>query len=194
MESFILTTDEKRIIIDEMKKSYAYDTLTSLSGRKRSEEYISSSLFGSYPFDQNIKYIYNIAELEIPPVIENIIKEGWNRTLKEETTSKRDCCPEISCDIGESCDIGKSCDVGESCNVGESCDQTLVVNKRPLYVSCQYDEEVDILDVYFVEHSKLPFLIETTNEIDQGKMFLTQDKEGRILKLTILKASKTLVN
>ena len=105
MESFVLTVDEKRLIIAEMKKSCAYDTLTSLSGRKRSEEYISSSLFGAHPFDQNIKYIYNIAELEMPPVIENIIKEGWNRMMKEG----------ISCD---SCDVGMSCD---SCDVGIFC-------------------------------------------------------------------------
>ena len=105
MESFVLTVDEKRLIIAEMKKSCAYDTLTSLSGRKRSEEYISSSLFGAHPFDQNIKYIYNIAELEMPPVIENIIKECWNRMMKEG----------ISCD---SCDVGMSCD---SCDVGIFC-------------------------------------------------------------------------
>lgn len=67
----------------------------------------------------------------------------------------------------------------------------MVDGKRPLQMSCKHFKVDDILDIYFVDPVHLPTDLESTDEVYQDTL-VGEDANGRILKITILNASRVL--
>eukprot|EP01124_Arcella_intermedia_P004521 TRINITY_DN12566_c0_g1_i1.p1 TRINITY_DN12566_c0_g1~~TRINITY_DN12566_c0_g1_i1.p1 ORF type:complete len:166 (-),score=29.95 TRINITY_DN12566_c0_g1_i1:61-558(-) len=71
--------------------------------------------------------------------------------------------------------------------------ETLAVvdGKHPMQMSCRYSKEGDILDIYLIDPLHLPEVIESTDEV-YPNILVGEDNQERILKITIMNASRLL--